>query len=338
MKISVIVPVYNAEKYLKRCIESVVAQTYKNWEMIMVDDGSKDNSAVIIDEAAARDNRIIAIHQVNAGAGEARNTGIDLAKGDYVVFLDSDDYIDSEYFLLLVSKARTNDVVFVDTMQVDENGKCIECEFFSKYKSKSTDFLIRAQMTGKIPWGGVRKAASLCLLRTNNIRYTNHRIGEEALYSYQLLSAARKIGFLDEKPVYFYVNHENSLSKSIDIDPWGGVAEILADYTKKQGSYKEYAHTINAFRITALIVSLDRITQYYSGAERKNKVKRRMNSFNENYDFAAGIDIKNMSYKAKVFLPFVMKKVIFPIIWVSRLRCIVRGNKSNKISNDGQNG
>ncbi len=106
MKISVIVPVYNAEEYLKNCIMSVVRQTYDNWELILVDDGSSDGSLSIADLAAEKDERIRVIHQKNAGPGAARNRGIKEALGDYVVFLDSDDYIDKNYFQLLVPKAR----------------------------------------------------------------------------------------------------------------------------------------------------------------------------------------------------------------------------------------
>ena len=94
---SIIVPVYNAEKTLRRCIDSILAQTYPNFELILVDDGSKDSSATIIDEYAAKDSRIIPIHQPNGGVSSARNAGLDNAYGDYVVFIDADDYITPPY-------------------------------------------------------------------------------------------------------------------------------------------------------------------------------------------------------------------------------------------------
>lgn len=324
MKISVIVPVYNAGKYLHRCIGSVMAQTYTNWELIMVDDGSKDDSATIIDSMAKQDNRIVAIHQANVGAGEARNTGIDVATGDYAVFLDSDDYIDKDYFSLLLTKAKANDVVFIDVKQVNENGKGISDEYITRYKNKSKDFFIRSQMTGKIPWGGCRKATKLELIRKNNIRYTNHMIGEEALYSFQILRAAERIGFLEEKPVYFYVKHDDSLSRSMDIDPWGGVVEVLTAHIKEQGLYSEYADTLNAFRVTALIVSLDRITQYFNGAKRADEIGKRMAQFKGNYDANISVDTENMSYKARIFYPFVMRGIVFPLKWASIVRRFIR--------------
>ena len=90
--ISVIVPVYNVEKYLPECVESIISQTYGNLEIILVDDGSTDRSGKICDEFAEKDSRIVVIHQKNSGVSAARNRGLDVCKGDYISFVDSDDY------------------------------------------------------------------------------------------------------------------------------------------------------------------------------------------------------------------------------------------------------
>lgn len=92
-KVSIIVPVYNVEKYVERCIESIIKQSYKNLEIILIDDGSKDNSGKICDEYAQKDNRIKVIHKKNGGLSDARNTGLNIADGEYICFIDSDDYI-----------------------------------------------------------------------------------------------------------------------------------------------------------------------------------------------------------------------------------------------------
>ena len=151
-KISVIVPVYNASTYIGRCIESVQAQTYKKWELILVDDGSKDDSLNICSEYASKDTRIHVIHQDNAGPGIARNTGIDMANGEYIVFIDSDDYIDRAYFDLL--SKHDEDVVFIDLRNYDENGKLLSIERMSEFKGLNKDSLLRKHMTGAISWGG----------------------------------------------------------------------------------------------------------------------------------------------------------------------------------------
>ena len=102
--ISVIIPVYNAEKYLDRTVNSILNQTYHDFELILVDDGSTDNSPKICDEYALKHDEIVVLHKKNAGLGEARHSGLDAATGDYIAFFDSDDYIDEIY----VEKMYTN--------------------------------------------------------------------------------------------------------------------------------------------------------------------------------------------------------------------------------------
>lgn len=101
-KVSVIVPVYNVEKYFCRCIDSIKNQTYENLEIILVDDGSTDNSGNMCDEIAKTDDRIVVIHKENGGLSDARNAGLDISTGDYIGFVDSDDYIDADFYKLLV--------------------------------------------------------------------------------------------------------------------------------------------------------------------------------------------------------------------------------------------
>lgn len=107
--ISVIVPIYNVEKYLNKCIESIVNQTYKNLEILLVDDGSSDNCPKICDDWAKKDERIKVIHKENGGVSSARNAGLDAAAGEYIGFVDSDDYIDSDMFEFLITDSKQND-------------------------------------------------------------------------------------------------------------------------------------------------------------------------------------------------------------------------------------
>ena len=150
--ISVIIPVYNAEKYVGRRIESVQAQTYTEWLMILVDDGSRDKSLEICQKYAGAANRIHVIHQENAGPGIARNLGLECAKGKYVVFIDSDDYIEKDYFKLL--SEHDEDVVYIDVRNVDEDGRVLKEGYMSSNKRLSLDSILRRQMTGSINWGG----------------------------------------------------------------------------------------------------------------------------------------------------------------------------------------
>ena len=218
MKISVIVPVYNSENYIIRCIDSIISQSYKNWELILIDDGSTDSSYQLIINKSLEDERIKVIHQENSGPGIARNTGIDAATGDYIVFVDSDDFIDTNYLRKLAK--RNEDVVFIDVNQVDEELNLIKTEYMSKHKGISKEDLLKSQMTGKIEWGGVRKAVKTALLREHNIRYSKHKIGEEAIFSFCALYFAKSYAFLNGA-VYSYVNRDGSQSDYKTDDPSG---------------------------------------------------------------------------------------------------------------------
>ena len=100
--LSIIIPIYNVESYLRKCIDSVLSQTYQDWELILVDDGSSDNCPEICDEYAQKDERILVIHKENGGQGSARNQGLNVAKGDYISFIDSDDYIEPEMYAVMI--------------------------------------------------------------------------------------------------------------------------------------------------------------------------------------------------------------------------------------------
>lgn len=151
-RISVIIPAYNSEKYIGKSIESVQTQLFQNWELIVVDDGSKDNTFNVAESYANLDNRIRVIHQKNAGPGIARNTGIAAANGDYIVFFDSDDYVEKDYFQLL--SEHDEDVVFINVRNVDEQGHILNEKYMTKNRRLSKDVILRRQMTGRIDCGG----------------------------------------------------------------------------------------------------------------------------------------------------------------------------------------
>lgn len=112
-KISVIIPIYNAEKYIKRCLDSICGQTYRNIEIICIDDGSSDNAGKILDEYAERDNRIVIRHQFNHGESNARNKGLELATGDYIGFMDCDDWIEENMYETLIDYAEQDELDLV---------------------------------------------------------------------------------------------------------------------------------------------------------------------------------------------------------------------------------
>lgn len=310
--ISVIVPVYNAENYLNRCIESVLTQTYTDWQMVLVDDGSKDESLKVCQEYADLDNRIRVIHQENAGPGIARNTGIAAANGDYIVFIDSDDYIEKDYFQLL--SEHDEDVLFINVRDVDEDGRVIKEDFMAKNKKLSIETILRRQMTGKIDWGGVRKALKINILRDNNVKYTKHKIGEEALYSFQVLWYAKSVAFID-KPLYNYVQRVDSQSHLKVDDPWGGVALAMKDKVQEMDLYPKFANTINAFLLTASAVSANCLANNYPFSSYLTEVKRCRRHLEEVIDREYPIDKNNMSGKARI-VGWLLQHGFYLLIWV----------------------
>ena len=131
-KVSVVMPVYGVERYLRECLDSVIAQTYQNIEIIAVDDGSKDKSGIILDEYEKRDSRVIVIHKTNEGVSAARNDGIKKATGDYLYIMDSDDVLEINAIQVMVENAEKMqvDVLITDHVQFFENGELKETKLF----------------------------------------------------------------------------------------------------------------------------------------------------------------------------------------------------------------
>ena len=138
-QLSVIVPVYNVEPYIHRCVKSILSQSYSDFELILVDDGSQDNCGMICDEYALKDPRIRVIHQKNGGLSAARNSGLRAAEGEYIYFIDSDDYIESGLFEAAVEAMHDHDLVTVGCREVNENGEEIKQYCFSEPPILLTD-------------------------------------------------------------------------------------------------------------------------------------------------------------------------------------------------------
>lgn len=143
MELSIIVPVYNVEKYLSKCIESILSQTFTDFELILIDDGSPDNCGKIIDSYAEKDSRIVAIHQKNKGVSAARNAGLRIAKGKYIGFVDPDDYIDADMYSKMIALAKKNgsEIVCCGVSDVDEYGKVSSHKIDLPEIMNRTDFL-----------------------------------------------------------------------------------------------------------------------------------------------------------------------------------------------------
>lgn len=320
---SIIVPVYNAERYIERCIESVLSQTRANWELLLIDDGSTDRSWEILDKYAKREEKIRIFRQENAGPGIARNRGIQEAKGDWLAFLDSDDYL-SEDYLDVVARYSDCDIVYIDFQQVDEKENPIKRESMSTYSNLSKEQFTRAMMTGKIPWGGHRKVARRSLIVDNKIYFGDARNGEEALYSFRLMQASKNICFASERPVYMYTIREGSLSHAASINPFQFAYEEYKRYLSENDLYDKYGDTLNAFNAFSCVVAMDRIVRLKNGREMELLLKEALHRYQSQRDRNYEIDKKSLDSRARVLLPFINKGVEFPVVAASKIKALMK--------------
>lgn len=210
--ISVIVPIYKVEEYLDECISSIVAQTYKNLEIILVDDGSPDNCGAICDNWAEKDSRIRVIHKENGGLSDARNAGLSVANGDYIAFVDSDDWIDPRMYeiLLLAMKREDSDLVACNILSCyPERQVPYGCETYTVGGSEV--FLSMLYDDTRFPVSALNKLYRRELW--DNIRFPVGKICEDAFTTYLLVDKANRIVQIPEA-LYCYRIRENSTMTS----------------------------------------------------------------------------------------------------------------------------
>ena len=321
-KFSIVIPVYNAEKTLRKCIDSVRRQRYEDWERIAIDDGSIDNSYNILLEYKEMDRRIKAYTQSNQGPGITRNNGISIATGDYIVFLDSDDYISDDYLSNAFKPAQKNyDVMYINVVQEKEDGTIISEERLTRFEKYSKDEIIAKQMTGVMPWGGVRKIAKLAFLKHNNIKFSKDVIGEEAIYSFDLLYFAEKYCFLDGD-VYHYVNYPQSQSKKGGYESWIPIAKKMKKHLISIGVYEHYKNAVSSFGYSALIAWLRRYSRDYGIRETLREFRKKYNEYSENY--APKVDLKSIRKELVAIYPLIRMRFLFLVVLMMKIYNICR--------------
>ena len=210
-KISVIVPVYNVEQYLERCVDSIINQTYKNLEIILVNDGSTDNSGQLCDELAKKDDRIRVIHKKNGGLSDARNVGIDEAEAELVGFIDSDDYIDEDMYEVLINNLKAANADLSMCGHYDVYNNVPESQVSDKKTWElSPQEAIKMVMEAKIlSVTAVNKLYKKSLF--SELKFEIGKIAEDAFIMIKLLDKCNKIVATNEKK-YYYVHRENSIT------------------------------------------------------------------------------------------------------------------------------
>lgn len=224
MKFSIIVPIYNTQKYLKKCITSVIIQNFEDWELLLIDDGSTDQSGVIADEYAKKDFRIRVIHNANQGQFSARLCGLRLAKGDFVLFLDSDDYWHPS-LLSLVQEMIDNydaDMVMFPFLTVAENNP--KSRLLGDYSPNNLEVnkeVLYKEIISTYKYNALfSKAFKRELINDFKFEegyFSGVCYGEDKVLTLPIITAAKKIVYL-ATPVYYYRKHNDSVMQQIQID------------------------------------------------------------------------------------------------------------------------
>lgn len=237
IKFSIIVPIYNVELYIKECVDSIINQNYKNLEIILVDDGSKDNSGDICDEYAKKDKRIKVIHSENKGLSAARNIGLKYCSGDYILFIDGDDFIERNCIsdiAKIVIENNDVDIIFGKIIKYYKN-KNLKEEFILNEKKilgkESIEILtyFLNEINENI-WSACRSIYKNDFLKINNFKFREGITSEDLDAIIELYMKAKKISVYDTPFYYYRQLRPNSIINTININRFKDIVDIIKKY------------------------------------------------------------------------------------------------------------
>lgn len=310
-KISVIVPVYNTAQYLSKCLDSILNQTLKDIEVIIVNDGSKDNSQEIIDSYKKNDSRIISISKENGGLSDARNVGIDSAKGEYIAFIDSDDYIDLTMFEKMYNLCQKNqsEIVFCDLVKVDENGT--EFRDLPQSPQLPEKIILKDDLTifGEMSCFACNKIFKKSLFDKHRFKKAIHFEDIELIPKLVLDSTI--ISKINE-PFYKYFERQDSITKTHTnkgLDMFVALEEVTNYFNKSiyynnqtelkrfqiiQGYYSYLAYVAYVKDNVLKSEMIEKLIQFLKYNQIKNSEIKKYKRFEENY-------LSSLPFKKKIF-------------------------------------
>lgn len=292
-QISVIVPVYNVEKYLHRCIDSILVQTFEDFELILIDDGSPDRCGAICDEYAEQDNRIHVIHQENRGLSAARNAGIDWVllhrNSQWLSFVDSDDWIHPQYLEFLLSAVQSNHVLIsvCSIEKVDKMNK-VEMQECSSYVKKSEELYL--EYAKKIV--NVSACGKLYNIKCfDTIRYPLNKQWEDLATTYKIILSVPKCAVINQSLYYYYNNPEGIVKRSWSSNRLDELEayETQLKFFEKQERWKDIYDTLQLTYIKAISYSyfmeresdMDQKSKKYYGKLLSRKMRYALKQYND---------------------------------------------------------
>lgn len=282
-KVSIIVPVYNTEKYLPRCIDSILAQTFIDFELIIVNDGSEDNSGKICDNYALKDSRIIVIHKENEGVSIARNIGVKSSTGKYITFIDSDDKVSTNYLFKLIEIHEKLNAELTISSYIKRN-QGIDKQFILDYYGVVDAKNIETVLNNSILTVPVAKIFNSNIIKTNHIIFPNGiSRGEDTIFVLEYLLHIDKIVLLPEYS-YFYITTENSLmtklnSVSSELSCYNILSNLCNNIIKKYNLEKE----ASTFLIKMQLDAFERVIRAIMNIPNRNERIGLLNSLDYSY-------------------------------------------------------
>ena len=278
IKYSVIIPIYNAEKTLKRCLDSLLRQKRQDAELILINDGSSDGSSKIIEEYKDRFGNIVSIEQENSGVSIARNTGLDCAQGEYIAFVDSDDYLDGRCIANILNWISLGgaDICFMRAMKVFPDGKqqLLDDEMNAAMLKRSKESVLKyLSERSKYPGSPCTKIFKRSLVEKNNLRFPDdRRVSEDLGFVLQCILKAESYDSLPIDYYYYRQAREGSITNIVTYKSFLGLKSFVeesTDYLTKnktpKGDIERYAMSFVAYEFSIMIWQYSRIGDDYKG-------------------------------------------------------------------------
>lgn len=313
-KVTVIVPIYNVEKYLARCIDSLVNQTLNEIEIVLVNDGTKDSSGKIAMQYAKQyKEKIIYLEKENGGLSDARNYGLAYAKGEYIAFLDSDDYIEKDAYEKMYEKAKL------------ENADYVECDFIWEYpnkkrKDKCYQYNNKKEMLAfarVVAWNKLIKRE---IIEENNIRFPKGLRYEDIEFTYKLIPHLNKICYVDQCFIH-YIQRKNSIA-NVQNEKTAEIFEILDNvirYYKEKNLFEEYRNELEYnYARYLLCSSLKRICKIGNKQIRKRLIRQTWSKLNIEFpEWKENKILKDVHIKKNIYMKTINKFTynIYTIFW-----------------------
>ena len=311
--ISVIIPIYNVEKYLARCVDSIVNQTYKNLEIILVDDGSPDLCPQMCDDYAEKESRIKVVHKKNGGLSDARNAGMAVATGEYISFIDSDDYVSDDFFecLLDVMNKENSDIAECSVVKLYEDNRFDEFSDDLSVKTYDTQdamsALIAENPFHQHVWNKLYKTELV-----KDIPYAVGKLNEDEFWTYQVFGRANKVSKLNNTMYYYFQRNSSIMGVGYNIRRLDALEGKANRQKYIENNFPELSTQAKIDLYGSCMFAYQSVLKFLSGADKKKAlsiIKKYKNNCNLSFDEIKLADksARKYFYLAKCNLGFCCK-------------------------------